>query len=724
MPNTCTHELHSATLDSHLTSAVCFSYPICISSCCYFPIWLSYYFVTSHWLSDPDHDQSIAYRLVDPTDTTLISTTTGLLEISPYDGTVRVSSGVSLGSTPRTFDVVVGCMDSGSPALEVLVDVTVTLFDTNKPPEFAEEVLLFKTLENSPAGTNVGAVVATDSNAEDVVTYALIGETTTSTVTLNSTFSNHPVLFAIHPTSGQLTTKANGALLNHERISSVVVVVEARDNGFGQLRTTTEVTVLIEDRNEAPLALTTVVLNSNHQQTPTFYVAENAAVGTWVGNVQTQDPDGDALVYRVINGGADLPALPFRVSTGGDVYVAGPGLDYETAKEHALEVQVEDDGVPSLSTTFAVSIVVLNTNDRPTIFAEQRYTISENQPSRFKLGNPLQWQDEDASTTTGTTTGGSARTPLFSIQRVGCFSVTVPTSNAMVHVPTPKTMRPTFLNFTTRISETVEDKTTITLEQQEASKSFRITLGANGNSKTIVEHCVTHSTTNVVCSPVATAQTPGILKGRTTGGGLPTWILIELTNTSLTVFEKVRSPTGGSNTGGGNTVDHNPVVAGTELLVLVHVPLQTMTAPNCVLESGMVFALDAQCNAAERPDEEWVGRAAAGHNGFNLISTGTLEGTSAGTASIDMKNVEYFSEEGGYYHFNQIIKNVPTTLNPSTFPELSVELYFRSHQKVNNRGWIVCSDDRRGGYDRGIALHDSRFGSRPCGIAGKTYRST
>jgi hypothetical protein len=96
-------------------------------------------------------------------------------------------------------------MDSGSPALEVLVDVTVTLFDTNKPPEFAEEVLLFKTLENSPAGTNVGAVVATDSNAEDVVTYALIGETTTSTVTLNSTFSNHPVLFAIHQTRGQLT---------------------------------------------------------------------------------------------------------------------------------------------------------------------------------------------------------------------------------------------------------------------------------------------------------------------------------------------------------------------------------------------------------------------------------------------------------------------------------------------------------------------------------------
>ena len=659
---------------------------------------------------------------MDPSDTTLISTTTGLLEISPYDGTVRVSPGVSLGSTPRTFDVVVGCMDSGSPALEVLVDVTVTLYDTNTPPVFAKGALVFKTLENSPTGTNVGAVVATDNNAEDVVTYALIGETTTSTVTLNSTFSNHPVLFAIHPTSGQLTTKANGALLNHERISSVVVVVEARDNGFGQLRAMTEVTVLIEDQNESPLTLTTVVSNSNHQQIPTFYVAENAAVGTWVGNVQTRDPDGDALVYRVVNRVADMPALPFRLSTTGDVYVEG-GLDYETTQEYAMGVSVKDDGVPSLSTTFAVSIVVLNTNDRPSIIAGQRYTISENTIS--KLGTPLQWQDEDAGSTTGTTTSTTTgtttgRTPLFSIQRAGCFSVTAPTSNAMVNVPTPKTMRPTFLNFTTRISETVEDKITITLEQQEASKSFRLTIGANGNSKTIVEHCVTHSITNVVCSPVAATHTPGVLKGRKTGGGLPTWILIELTDTSLTVFEKVRNPTGGSTTGGGNTPDHNPVVAGTELLELVHVPLQTWTAPNCVLESGMVFALDAQCNTAERPDEEWVGRAAAGNNGFNLISTGTSDGT----ASIDMKNVDYFSEEGGYYHFNQIIKNVPTTLNPSTFPELSVELYFRSHQKVNNRGWIVCSDDRRGGYDRGIALHDSRFGSRPCGIAGKTYRST
>ena len=46
------------------------------------------------------------------------------------------------------------------------------------------------------------------------------------------------------------------------------------------------------------------------------------------------------------------------------------------------------------------------------------------------------------------------------------------------------------------------------------------------------------------------------------------------------------------------------------------------------------------------------------------------------------------------------------------------------HRVTNNRGWLICSDDKRGGYDRGISIHDNRFNNRPSGICGKSYRSS
>ena len=90
--------------------------------------------------------------------------------------------------------------------------------------------------------------------------------------------------------------------------------------------------------------------------------------------------------------------------------------------------------------------------------------------------------------------------------------------------------------------------------------------------------------------------------------------------------------------------------------------------------------------------------------------------------SLDMQDATFFQEEGGYYHFDNLVKRIPfVSLSPSKNPEISIEIYFRLHRYANNRGWIISSDDIRGGYDRGIALHDHRFGNRPAGIPGYLY---
>jgi hypothetical protein len=635
---------------------------------------------------DPDFDQIVTCRLVDPTDLNLIPTTTGLLNMNEHDGTVRVADGATLGVSPRTFDVVVGCKDSGSPPMEVLVTVQVTFYDTNQPPTFPDSistVTTFTLSENSEANTIVGVpLLATDPNVGDIVTYTLLSEAVLSRVSGNSTFSSSPMLFEMDPNTAQVSTRA--ITIDHERIHSISLLIEARDNGFGQLRTTTEINIIIQDVNEPPFA----------PAATKFYIAENSLDGTLVGTVTTNDPEDDTLRYRLLSSSSF-----FRLSASGTLYISGNTLDYEMSQEHVLTVAVEDDGNPSLSTSFTLKVHVLNQNDAPSIVGGQTFAVEENADVETVVGIPIQWSDEDNYQQHQTRASEEVSKGTFSVERSGCFSVDTPSSSDMSIVSTPNTMRPTFLNVTVRISKDIDERAMITLRS--VTRALRVTIGASGNTKTLIESCTTYSSTNVVCTPVATTGSLNILKGnRNKGlaGAAPTWILIQLTNTSLTVSEKL-------------SAGHNPVVSAANLQQLLSLPL-SREVPTCSMDSGLVLSYDAQCNTAERPNDNWIGRTSVG-----------LPTTTPST-SLDMRNVEYFTEEGGYYHFDNIVKNIPTTLNPTKFPELTLEVYFRTHRTSNNRGWIMCSDDRRGGYDRGINIHDSRFGARPAAIAGTNYRST
>jgi hypothetical protein len=649
---------------------------------------------------DLDFDQTITYRIVEPIDTSTTTTTSGLLEMSQHDGTVRVADGVSLGSTQRTFYIVVGCVDSGSPSLEVLTTVPVTLYDTNKPPIFlSTNNIIFDVMENSPINTNVGTpIVATDLNEEDVLTYSLLSETITSAITLNNSFSSKPILFNINPSSGQILLKSK---LNHEETSEIMLLVEARDNGFGQLCVTKEVTIIVQDLNEKP--------NIPDRSSLVLYIQEDALPYTLIGTVITTDPDDDdSITYRLASPTDNL----FTLSPSGDLSLSttttsnnNQKLNYETTNKYDLLIEAIDNGVPSLSTTYTATIYVLNTNDAPSIVGGQSFQVDENAPIGTIVGSPVQWNDEDGASATSDST---ANRNEFSILRVGCFSIITPASSKPAVVETPDTMRPTFVNVSVRVHKSISEKAVISLRH--TSKTYRITVGASGNTKTIIEKCIDHSSTNVVCSPVASSSTPNILKGSSNNNnGRPTWLLVELTNTTLSIYEKIN-----------HNYNHNPIVSSAYLKLLINVPLVKDRNPSCAIDSGTVFSLDAQCNDAEDPKEEWMGRR-------SIVGGATAIKTSSETvsgSSVDMKNTKYFEEEGGYYHFNKIIKNIPTTLNPSVYPELTLEVYFRMHRVTNNRGWLICSDDKRGGYDRGISIHDNRFNNRPSGICGKSYRSS
>ena len=91
-------------------------------------------------------------------------------------------------------------------------------------------------------------------------------------------------------------------------------------------------------------------------------VYEGAANGTLVGTVSATDPDtGDTLTYALIDDAGGRFAID--PDTGEITVADGSLLDYQTAAEHSLVVQVTDVGGLSDTETFSVSVQFDNSGD-------------------------------------------------------------------------------------------------------------------------------------------------------------------------------------------------------------------------------------------------------------------------------------------------------------------------------------------------------------------------
>jgi Ca2+-binding RTX toxin-like protein len=91
-------------------------------------------------------------------------------------------------------------------------------------------------------------------------------------------------------------------------------------------------------------------------------VVENAAQGTVVGVVSATDPDaGDALTYALVDdAGGRFTIDP---ASGAIMVADGSLLDYETADQHSVVVQVTDAHGSSATATFAIAVQFDNSGD-------------------------------------------------------------------------------------------------------------------------------------------------------------------------------------------------------------------------------------------------------------------------------------------------------------------------------------------------------------------------
>lgn len=227
-----------------------------------------------------------------------------------------------------------------------------TLFISCNKNEYAPEIVdqEFTVEENSPAGTIIGIVRASDQDTDQVLAYEIVD-------------GNDEGIFEIDPSRGTLSV-SDPSNLDYESNTQIVMVVAVSDEHKNDpLESSAIVSVNVQDVNEfAPVI-----------ETREFTMDENPNNGQEIGLVQAADPEAhQAIIYQIA--GSDEGGYVSIDSLSGMLSVLDSlGFDYETEQNLTVTVTVSDVHENSLSSDAEITIYL---NDIP----EEKQLVLSLQP--------------------------------------------------------------------------------------------------------------------------------------------------------------------------------------------------------------------------------------------------------------------------------------------------------------------------------------------------------
>ncbi|XP_059616920.1 cadherin-87A [Phlebotomus argentipes] len=242
--------------------------------------------------------------------------------------------------------------DTGIPQLTSTAMITVDVINENdNDPEFNETEYRFEVPENSPRGTIIGRLEASDADdgAFGEVVYSLVGEQSS--------------LFSIDPDTGVIVVQDSSGL-DREREPEISITAVAMDKAPSPTRRSTAIPVHIrvKDVNDnAP-----VFTQNKYQAT----VAENAALNppAAILQVTATDPDeaDSGTVKYFILSGNDAGMFRLDASTG----ILYPAIELSHKKGHyQLLVEARDGkGTGPYSDTAEIAIEVSSVNQHRPVF--------------------------------------------------------------------------------------------------------------------------------------------------------------------------------------------------------------------------------------------------------------------------------------------------------------------------------------------------------------------
>ena len=308
--------------------------------------------------ADAGDNRQLTYSLT-PTDTPF--------DIDPVTGDIVVVAVIDF-ERSEVHQLSVTAVDSGTPPLSAVASVLIRVRDVN---DHAPVIAVL-----TPAGV---ATVPEDASVGTFVAHVTVTDADSGR-NADCTCSTSAADFRLRPSYDMEYQLVSARPLDHETTARYSIPVTCVDGGEPRRETVKHISVNVTDVNDNEPVFTAASYTAS--------VLENNVVGASVLTVSATDADsagsGAGVRYHVSPDAASV----FAVDPDSGVVTARVALDHETMDRLHFYVVAVDDGVPPLTSSALVVIVIEDTDDERPVFSSAVYVfnVTENLPPGRSVG--------------------------------------------------------------------------------------------------------------------------------------------------------------------------------------------------------------------------------------------------------------------------------------------------------------------------------------------------
>nr|XP_056722681.1 protocadherin beta-16-like isoform X1 [Euleptes europaea] len=263
--------------------------------------------------------------------------------------------------------LILSAVDGGTPKRTGTAQIIVKVLDNNDNfPQFGDSLYKVKLEENTPRGTLVTKVEATDRD------FGSYGDITYSFNQVSDTVLRS---FNLNKHTGELTVAET---IDYEEDINYAIKIKATDGGG--LSAYCKVIVEVEDRNDNAPEVTLTSLTSP--------LPEDSPPDTVVALFSVTDQDSEDNGRTGCTTGTNLPFMLKAAENNYYQLVTQQPLDRERVSEYNITITATDWGSPRLTSTRIITVQISDVNDNSPVFEKSRYEmpIQENNIPGLLIG--------------------------------------------------------------------------------------------------------------------------------------------------------------------------------------------------------------------------------------------------------------------------------------------------------------------------------------------------
>ncbi|XP_049897617.1 protocadherin gamma-A2-like isoform X29 [Epinephelus moara] len=260
------------------------------------------------------------------------------------------------------ISLVLTAVDGGEPQMSGTMLIVITVLDANdNAPVFTQPTYKATVTENSPKGTVVATVTASDADqgSHGKITYSI-----------TNALDDVSKVFEVNEENGEVTVIGN---IDFEESRNYQIHIRASDDGG--LSDSCKLFVDVQDTNDNKPEINIMSKST--------VISEDAKLNTVVTMINIEDKDSgeNGNVKCFIN--EDIP-FNLKASTN-NFYslVTDSDLDRERSSEYNITVTCSDEGVSSLSSSVTLTLQISDVNDNAPVFERssyEAYIVENNTP--------------------------------------------------------------------------------------------------------------------------------------------------------------------------------------------------------------------------------------------------------------------------------------------------------------------------------------------------------